>query len=72
MIGYPQDTAAKKPGKNASKEERESYEQEMKWRAESDLRTIIEAEKIKADAERMQAAMKCRDEMKKQLNKVGD
>jgi hypothetical protein len=41
--------------------------EQKKWMAESDLRTLIDAEKIKADPDRIKAAMKCRDEMKKAL-----
>jgi hypothetical protein len=43
---------------------------EEKWRAESDLRTLIDAEKIKADPKRMKAAMKCRAEMKKAVDAI--
>lgn len=43
---------------------------EKKWRAESDLRTLIEAEKIKKDKARFGAAMKARDEMATELAKV--
>lgn len=32
--------------------------EEAKWRAESDLRTLMEAEKIKRDAKRFAAAQK--------------
>lgn len=35
---------------------------EKKFRAESDLATLIEAEKIRKDKTRFAAAMKCRDE----------
>lgn len=44
--------------------------EEKEWRADSDLRTLIEAEKIKADPERLKAAMKKRVEMKKALDTV--
>ncbi|MCV0395470.1 MAG: hypothetical protein K5872_22240 [Rhizobiaceae bacterium] len=44
--------------------------EEKEWMAESDLRTLIEAEKIKMDASRMKAAMKKRAEMKKALDGV--
>lgn len=43
---------------------------EKKWRAEADLRTLVDAEKIKADPERMKAAMKCHAEMKKNLSAI--
>lgn len=46
--------------------------EQKKWMAESDLRTLIDAEKIKADPERIKAAMKCRDEMKKALGAIKD
>lgn len=38
------------------------------WQAESDLRTLIDAEKIKADKARLKAAMAKQAEMKKSLN----
>ena len=41
------------------------------WEAESDLRTLIEAEKIKADPDRLKSAMKKRAEMKKAVDAVG-
>lgn len=40
------------------------------WKAESDLRTLIEAEKIKADPKRLRAAMKKKRETMKSLAKV--
>lgn len=36
---------------------KEMEAQERKWQAEQDLRTLIEAEKIKADKGRLKAAM---------------
>lgn len=54
----------------ASKKDHEK--EEMEWRAESDLRSLIEAEKIKADPERMKRAMKKRDDMKKALTNIKD
>jgi hypothetical protein len=36
--------------------------QEKEWKADSDLRTLIEAEKIKKDKARLAAAMKMRKE----------
>lgn len=33
--------------------------EEERWQAESDMRTLIEAEKIKADPKRLAAAQKC-------------
>lgn len=44
---------------------------ERDWRAESDLHTLIEAEKIKRDQKRLRAAMKKRKEMEKDLDRVG-
>lgn len=44
--------------------------EEKEWRAQSDLQTLIEAEKIKLDPDRMKAAMKKRGEMKKALDGV--
>jgi len=49
----------------------EMAKQEKEWRADADLRTMIEAEKIKKDKARYAAAMKMRDEMMKGLEKVG-
>lgn len=44
--------------------------EEKSWQAEHDLRSLIEAEQIKKDKARMRAAMKKRDEMKADLEKV--
>lgn len=44
--------------------------QEKKWQAESDLRCLIDAEKIRKDKKRYAAAMKCLDEQKKALAEV--
>jgi hypothetical protein len=44
--------------------------QEKKWQAESDLRTLIEAEKIKKDKPRFAAALKAHGEAVKQMAKV--
>lgn len=41
-----------------------------RWKAEHDLNTLIEAEKIRADDKRMKAAMEMRKEMKEALNQV--
>lgn len=46
--------------------------EEQEWQAENDLRTLIDAEKIKADKPRMDRAMKKHKEMKTALMKVGD
>lgn len=45
--------------------------QEKQWQAEGDLRTLIEAEKIKRDKTRYNAAMKKKVEMSKDLANVG-
>lgn len=45
---------------------------EKDWRAEDDLRTLINAEKIKADAVRMKAAMKKRGEMAAALKGIAE
>lgn len=50
----------------------EMAKQEKEWAAESDLRTLIEAEKIKKDKPRYAAAMKRRDEMVAAMKNVGD
>lgn len=45
--------------------------QEKDWKAESDLNTLIEAEKIKKDKERLKAAMAKKREMQKHLMSAG-
>lgn len=45
---------------------------EKEWQAESDLRTLIEAEKIKKDQKRLKAAMQQKRKMKKALESVED
>lgn len=42
--------------------------EEKDWRAEDDLRTLIEAEKIKADKPRLKAAMTKKRELKKAID----
>lgn len=44
--------------------------EDTKWRAESDLRTLIDAEKIKRDKGRMKAAMAIKREMKRDLDSL--
>lgn len=44
---------------------------EKDWKAEHDLNTLIEAEKIKKDSKRLKAAMAKKREMKKNLETVG-
>lgn len=45
-------------------------EEEEKWRVEGDVRTLKEAEMIKADPERMKKAMAMMDEEMKAMMKV--
>lgn len=45
-------------------------EEDKKWRAESDLRTLKEAAQIKCDRERMKAAKSCAKEQMKALSKI--
>ncbi len=45
--------------------------EEQDWQAENDLRTLIEAEKIKGDPKRLKAAMAKKREMSKDLKNVG-
>ncbi len=44
--------------------------EEKRWRAEADLSTLIEAEKIKRDKDRLKAAMKMRRERITELDKL--
>jgi len=44
--------------------------QEKEWRADSDLRTLIEAEKIKKDKPRYTAAMKVHKDMMAAMEKI--
>lgn len=45
---------------------------EKDWQAQSDLSTLIEAEKIKADKKRLTAAMAKKRELKKAVDALGD
>lgn len=47
-----------------------SKDEEKRFRAESDLRTLVEAEKIKTDKPRLKAAMDMADEQRNALGKV--
>lgn len=48
-----------------------SYDkEEQEWRAESDLRTLIDAQKIQMDRKRLKKAMEKRDEQLTALKKV--
>lgn len=53
-----------------SKSEKEEDAQEKKWMAESDLRTLVEAEKIKADGKRLKAAMAMKREQMDALKNI--
>jgi hypothetical protein len=48
----------------------EMARQEKKWQAEHDLRTLIEAEKIKKDKARFNAALKAHAEATKEVAKI--
>lgn len=52
------------------KEERVMKSEEERWQAEGDLRTLVEASKIKKDKRRMAAAMKMATEQKKALTAI--
>ena len=56
--------------KMTAKEKKEYEDQEKKWRAESDLRSLIEAEKVKADPERLKMAMKMKREQMDALKNI--
>jgi hypothetical protein len=43
---------------------------EAKWRAESDLGALIEAEKIRKDPKRLKAALACRDDKMKAMQSL--
>lgn len=45
---------------------------ERSWRAEHDLHTLIEAEKIKNDPKRFKAAMARKKALAKELASIGD
>lgn len=49
----------------------EMDKEEKRWRAESDLRTLIEAEEIRADKPRLKAAMNIRKEKMASMKKIG-
>lgn len=46
--------------------------EEKRWRAEADLRTLVEAEEIRADKARLKAAMKIRKEKLDAMKAAGD
>lgn len=50
--------------------DKEMREQEKKWRAESDARTLIDAAKVRADTERKKLAMAEIDRMKAELESI--
>jgi hypothetical protein len=46
---------------------------DAKWKAQRDLETLIEASKIRKDADRMKAVKKCAKERKEELaNNIGE
>jgi len=45
-------------------------DEEKKWRAEADLRTLKEAREIESNRSRMAAAKRCADEQMKALSKI--
>lgn len=57
-------------GASSAKADAAYAKQEAEWQAESDLRTLIDAEKIKSDPKRIKAAMAKHREMKKALEAV--
>ena len=44
--------------------------EEREWEAENDLRTLIEAEKVRLDGKRLKAAMRKKRELASALRKV--
>lgn len=48
----------------------EAPDEEKSWRAEADLRCLIDAEKVKADPERLKGAMKKYAEMEKAMKGI--
>ena len=61
---------AKEPMETETDDSPEEDAQEKKWMAESDLRTLIEAEKIKADPKRLKAAMAAKREQMDALKNI--
>lgn len=61
---------AKEPMETETDDSPEEDEQEKKWRAESDLRSLIEAEKIKQSPDRLKAAMAHYSEIKKAVSAI--
>lgn len=51
-------------------DDKEEDAQEKKWMAESDLRSLIEAEKIMADPKRLKAAMAAKRELTDALKNI--
>jgi hypothetical protein len=50
--------------------EQEMREMELKWQAQRDLETLIEAAKIKKDPERKERAMACLKEKRAELANI--
>lgn len=57
-------------GKKYGRGEVVSTASNIDWQAESDLRILMDAQKIKADKGRLRAALAKRDEMRKNLGGV--
>lgn len=45
-------------------------DEEARWRAESDMRTLVEAEQIKKDPKRLKAATACANDKLKEVASV--
>lgn len=61
---------AKEPMETETDDSPEEDAQEKKWMAESDLRSLIEAERIKQSPDRLKAAMAQYSEMKKAISAI--
>lgn len=59
-------------GMYANKAAKSSKSYEDDYEAEHDLRTLIEAEKIKGDKARVKAAMKCAERKRAEMKKALD
>lgn len=46
------------------------YTSDTNWQAESDMRTLLEARKIKSDPKRLKAALECARKAKEALEEV--
>lgn len=59
-------------GKMSAADRKKHEEQEKEWQAERDLNTLIDAEKIKKDPERMAAAVKRKKAMIAAMKNAGE